>query len=251
LTLAVVTGGTRRVGAAIAARLAAAGYDLALHSHAPSEPEPALAEAIARAGVRAEHFTADLADSDAIDTLLPAIAATFGAVPDCLVNSASMFGEDRWADVTSESMLRHFEVNAVAPARLAQQFAALLGPEGRGVVVNLLDQRVRMPPDDQAAYTVSKMALAEITRAQAAAFAPQLRMCGVAPGLTLPTGDYDAAQLERLAAMMPLRRLPTPAQIAEAVAYLAAADAVTGQILYVDGGAALQRYERDFVNLGR
>lgn len=251
MSVAVVTGGTKRLGAAIAARLAERGYDLALHSHHPGEPEADLAATIAGTGVRARVFTADLGDSAAIDALLPAIADHFGAAPTCLVNSASIFGQDRWADVSIDSLAHHFAINAAAPARLTQQFAALLGERGGGVVVNILDQRIDLPPDDQAAYTVSKMALEGITRAQAQVLAPHVRVCGVAPGLTIPTPDYAPGQVDRLAAMMPLNRLPNPGQIADAVAYLVSAEATTGQILYVDGGASLRRYARDFANLGR
>lgn len=251
MKLAVVTGGTRRLGGAIAARLAAAGYDLALHSHGPGEPEPGLRESLAGSGVAWATFAADLADPEAVDGLLPAVATHFGRAPDCLVNSASRFGEDRWGDVTMASLAEHFLVNAAAPARLAQRLAAGLGPEGGGVVVNILDQRIAAPPDDQVAYTVSKLALAGITQAMARALAPGVRVCGVAPGLTLPTADYVPEQMARLAARMPLGRLPTPAQVAEAVAFLVTAEATTGQVIFVDGGASLRGFDRDFVALDR
>lgn len=249
--IAVVTGGTRRLGAAIAARLAAAGYDLALHSHSAGTIEPALAEAIAAAGAAYAAFEADLANAQAVDALIPDVAAHFGRAPFCLVNSASRFGEDRWRDVSMASLVGHFTVNAAAPARLAQHLAAGIGEEGRGVVVNILDQRIVSPPDDQAGYTASKLALAGITRAMARALAPKVRVCGVAPGLTLATADYAPDQLERLAALMPLDRLPTPGQVADAVAFLVGAEATTGQVIFVDGGASLRSFERDFMALER
>ncbi|NIJ08094.1 NAD(P)-dependent dehydrogenase (short-subunit alcohol dehydrogenase family) [Sphingomonas vulcanisoli] len=250
MKLALVTGGTRRLGAAIAARLATAGYDLALHSHRASEPEPDLTKAIRHAGVRWGAFTADLADPQEIDALIPAVAAHFGQAPNVLVNSASRFGGDDWASADMATMLDHYAINAAAPALLARALAAGLG-EDEGVVINLLDQRIASPPPDQASYTASKLALAGITQALARALAPRVRVCGVAPGLTLPTPDYSAAQLERLKAMMPLNRLPTPADIAAAVLYLTEAKATTGQVIFVDGGASLRTFDRDFEFLGR
>ncbi len=250
MSVALVTGGTKRLGAAIAARLAGAGHDLALHSHSSTQPDPALQAAIEAAGVRYHVFTADLGNEAEVESLLPAIAAHFRESPTCLVNSASRFGEDRWEDVTFSSLVEHFKINAATPAVLAGALAAGLGADERGVVVNILDQRIISPPDDQAGYTASKQALAGITQAQARAFAPRVRVCGVAPGLTLPTADYGAEQMARLAALMPLEVLPSPAQIADAVLYLVGAEATTGQVIFVDGGASLRSFERDFVNLG-
>ena len=249
--LALVTGGTRRLGAAIAAGLAADGYDLALHCHAPCQPEPALAEAIERAGVRAELVVADLTEADQVDALWPEVVRRFGRAPDCLVNSASLFADDRWDDATMASFAAHFAVNAAAPARLAQQLRSGLAAGERGVVINILDQRIVAPPRDQAAYTASKLALAGMTEAMARAFAPMVRINAVAPGLTLPTPAYGEAQLDRIGATMPLARLPMPGEVADAVRYLAAAGAVTGQTIFVDGGAHLRSFDRDFIYLER
>lgn len=251
MTLAVVTGGARRLGAAIAARLAADGYDIAIHSHRHADPDPALLAALAKHEVAWAPFEADLSDEAAALRLLHDVAAYFGRSPSCLVNSASMFGADGWADTGMDAMVDHYRVNAATPALLTRQLAALLGPEGRGVVINILDQAVRNPSIDHAAYTASKLALAGITRVMAHAMAPVLRVNAVAPGLNIPTDDYSAGQLDRLAAMMPLAALPTPAQVAEAVAYLAGAEATTGQTIFVDGGANLLSFGRDFVHLAK
>ena len=251
MSLALVTGGTRRLGAVIATRLARAGHDLALHSHTASGSEPGLAEAIAESGVRFAYFTADLADAAQVDALIPAIVATFGQAPRVLINCASRFGDDDWATADMAAMLDHYAINAAAPARLTQQLAANLESGAQGVVINLLDQRIVSPPIDQASYTASKLALAGMTKALALALAPRVRVCGIAPGLTIPTEDYSEAQLARLAAMMPLQALPTPEDIAAAALYLIEARATTGQVLFVDGGASLRSYERDFAFLAR
>lgn len=251
MSLALVTGGCRRIGAAIAARLAQDGHALALHSAGDSAPDPGLARALDEADVDWAVFSADFEDADAVEGLVAEVAARFGRAPELLVNNAARFAFDTPDTVTMPAMLAHHAVNVAAPAILARTLAAALGPEGRGVIVNILDQRIAEPNGDQLSYTLSKLALAELTHILARHHAPRLRVVGVAPGLTLPTGDYAPGQMQRLAAAMPLRRLSRPEDIADAVAWLAGASAVTGQVLFVDGGAHLNRYERDFLFLGR
>jgi NAD(P)-dependent dehydrogenase (short-subunit alcohol dehydrogenase family) len=249
--LALITGGLSKLGAVIAARLAADGYDLALHVRDGGTPTGALADAIARTGVRHGVFAAELSDSEAVEALVPRVADFFGRAPDLLVNSASMLSEGGWDTVGIAEMVDHFRVNTAAPLALIRALAAGLPAGGRGAVVNILDQRIRNPCPDQAAYTLSKLALAGATQALARAFAPVLRINAVAPGLTSPGPEYDTEQVARLADLMPLGLLPGPGEVADAVAYLARAEAVTGQIMFVDGGAALEAFQRDFVHLVR
>ena len=240
MKLALVTGGHRRLGAAISARLAADGWTLALHGAQDATPEPAL-----QAVVGDWHgFVADLSDADAVATLLPQVREHFGAMPSLLVNNASMFEWDDIAHASPETVAAHHAVNAAAPVALA---LAMAQAGAKGSIVNILDQRVRNPNRDQLSYTLSKTALAGATRTLAVALAPDLRVNAVAPGLTMPTPEYSEAQMERVAVVMPLGLLPRPEDVAEAVAYLAGAQAVTGQTLFVDGGASLKSFERDFL----
>lgn len=248
--LALVTGSCRRLGAHIAARLGEAGYAVALHASGEGAPEPWLLERLERAGVEQQLFAADLSDEAAVAALVPEVAARFGRPVALLVNNASCFRADDAAIPSAGSLGRHFAVNAAAPFALAAAVAFAAG-EGGASVVNILDQRIVQPPADQLAYTVSKQALAEITRTLAFALAPRVRVNGVAPGLTLPTEDYTPAQVAALARSMPLGRLPEPDEIADAVLFLAGARATTGQMVFVDGGANLRRFDRDFVHLGR
>ena len=118
-------------------------------------------------------------------------------------------------------------------------------------MIHILDQRIRNPNRDQLSYTLSKQALAASVRSLAVACADKLRVNGVAPGLTLTAGEYGDIQLTNITAMMPLDCLPAPDDIADAVVYLARAEAVTGQTIYVDGGASLKSFDRDFVHLGQ
>jgi NAD(P)-dependent dehydrogenase (short-subunit alcohol dehydrogenase family) len=248
VTLAVVTGGGRRVGAAISAALARNGFDIAIHAHRKTDPDPELLAVLEAEGRRWATFEADLAEEAPTLRLLDDVAAHFGRPPSCLINSASMFNGEGWRETGMTAFTEYFRVNAAAPAILTRRLAALLG-DGRGVVVNILDQAIRNPTIDHAAYTASKLALAGITQVTARAYAPTLRVSAVAPGLNLPSGDYSEGQLDRLAALMPLNVLPVPSQVADAVVYLVKAEATTGQVIYVDGGANLTSFERDFIHV--
>lgn len=250
--LALVTGGLHRIGAVIAARLAREGYALAIHKRSPGEADAVLADALADTGAPCHRFAADLADRDAVDALVPAVIEKFGRAPTLLVNNASHFVGSDWRSLTGADLAEAMQVNHHAPLMLAR--AIILANEASGArpaIVNILDQRVVHPVPDQIAYGLSKQALYAATASLAAIFGGKARFNAVAPGLTLPTADYSAAQMERLGALMPLEALPTPEQVADAVVWLARAKAVTGQTIFVDGGAHLVRFERDFVELER
>jgi pteridine reductase len=248
--LALVTAGFHRIGAVISARLAEAGWALALHSRTPTEPDQALAALLTLNRTQWFGFGADLGDGDAAVQLVPRIVAHFGRAPDLIVNNASRFEWDDPASVTPQELLQHYAVNTAAPVILASSLAQYVEAGGTAAVVNILDQRIRHPTGDQLSYTLSKQALAAATETMARALAPKVRVNAVAPGLTLPTEDYRPAQMVALAEMMPLERLPEPDEIADAVVWLAGAESVTGQTIYVDGGASLRSFERDFVFLG-
>ena len=248
--LALVTGGLHRVGAAISARLAREGYALAIHKRSPGEADPVLAEALAETGAVSHRFATDLSDPAAVEALVPAVIERFGRAPDLLVNNAAQFAEGEWADLSAAALAEMMQVNHHAPVMLARALVA--ASEGRRpAIVNIVDQRVAHPVPDQIAYSLSKAALWQATATLAVAFGSRARVNAVAPGLTLATGDYSAAQVERLAKRMPLGALPTPAEVADAVAWLARAEAVTGQTIFVDGGAHLAPLGRDFVALDR
>ena len=249
MKLALVTGGFHRIGAVIAARLAEGGWSLALHSRKPTEPDTALAAALALHRTIWKPFVADLSDGSAVIPLLPAIISEFGRAPDLIVNNASLFEWDDTASVTPESLAKHMAVNLSAPVLLATSLAQYVQGEARAAVVNILDQRIRQPNSDQLSYTLSKQALAGATETLARSLAPQIRVNAVAPGLTLPTDDYRPAQMKALESAMPLSILPEPGDIADAVLWLATAKATSGQTIFVDGGASMRSFDRDFMFL--
>lgn len=250
MKLALVTGGQRRLGAAIAARLADAGWTLALHAAHDGPLDPRLREMLSAKATRWQRFVADLSDASEADGLVGRVADHFGAAPTLLVNNAARFDDDDAASANAASLRDQYLVNALAPQALALALGRLGGTDGSGgAVVNIVDQRVRNPVPDQLSYSLSKAALAGATRMLAVALAPRLRVNAVAPGLTIPTDDYAPGQMERVARAMPLDRLATPDDIADAVLYFAAARSVTGQTLFVDGGASLKSFDRDFAFL--
>lgn len=249
--LALVTGGVRRVGAAISGKLAQAGYDLALHGHSDAEPEEELLEALKRTGTDWQGFVADFEDTGSASTLISAVTSHFGRAPDVLINSASIFGQDDVSNLDANMLEKHMAVNMMLPVLLTVELAKVRESADRGCVVHILDQRVRNPNHDQLSYTLSKQALSESVRTLALTCAKTLRVNAVAPGLTLTAGEYGEEQLKNITAMMPLDQLPSPNDIAEAVLYLTQAGAVTGQTICVDGGANLKSFDRDFVHLGK
>ncbi len=247
----LVTGSARRVGRAIALELAAHGCDVALHTHGPAdEAADTLRDAIER-GAQARVFGADLADEAACRALLPAVAKAFGRV-DAVVNNASRFEHDDAASFGHAAMAAHWQVNTAAPVLLAQALHEHVTAAGRsGCVVNLLDQKLWNPNPDHLSYTLSKAALEAATTLLAQALAPALRVVGIAPGLTLPSGPMSAAEFDRAHAMTPLRRASTPEDVARAVRFLIESPAITGTTLLVDGGQHLLAQPRDVLFLAQ
>jgi len=247
----LVTGAAKRLGREIALDLAAHGFDIALHYRASADAAEATAAELRTAGANARAFAADLADEAACRALLPAVAAHFGRV-DAVVNNASTFGYDDAASFGHASMERHWRTNTAAPVLLAQALHGhLVARGGQGCVVNLLDQKLWNPNPDYLSYTLSKAALQAATVMLAQALAPRLRVCGVAPGVTLASGPMTEAEFEAAHRMTPLQRSSTPADIAHAVRFLIEAPAITGTTLLVDGGQHLAAQPRDVVHLAR
>lgn len=231
---ALVTGGSRRIGRAIALALAQAGYAIAIHANRSRKEAETLAADIAGRGGRATVVLADLSDDSAVRGLIPA-AAAFGPLT-LLVNNAGEFEEDEIGTLDRARFDRAIAVNLAAPLFLAQAFAAQAPSGADASIVNILDQRVLKPTPRFFSYTLSKSALHTATTTLAQALAPRLRVNAVAPGPTLPSPRQSAAQFADQAATVPLQRGPAPEDIAAAVIYLAQAASITGQTIVVDGG---------------
>jgi NAD(P)-dependent dehydrogenase (short-subunit alcohol dehydrogenase family) len=235
--VALVTGAARRIGRAIALGLAGSGWSVAVHHHASSEAAQELVGEIAAAGGRAAAFAADLRDEAATAGLVPA-AAALGPVT-CLINNASVFAHDDIKTMTRESWDDHIEVNLRAPLVLSQEFTRALPAGARGAIVNILDERVWNHTPEFLSYTVSKAGLWTLTQTLALALAPRIRVNAIGPGPTLPSPRQSEADFRRQYESMPLGRGTTPGEIAEAVRFILAAPAMTGQMIALDGGQHL------------
>ena len=234
---ALITGAGRRIGRAIALTLVQAGYAVVLHAQRSRAEAEKLASEIVGEGGKARVVLADLADADAVRGLVPA-ATAFGPLT-LLVNNASQFDEDEIGSLERARFERTMAVNLTAPVFLAQAFAAQAPDGADPSIVNIVDQRVLKPTPRFFSYTLSKSALASATVTLAQALAPKLRVNAVAPGPTLPSLRQSAEQFATQAAAVPLKRGPSPEDIAAAVVYLAQATSVTGTVIAVDGGQHL------------
>ncbi len=235
---ALITGGARRLGRAMAEALAQDGWAVAIHCRESETEAGALAEEIVRAGGRATVLTADLTHEAEVETLIPRAIAELGPIG-CLINNASVFDQDGAATATRESWDAHIEPNLRAPFVLSQGFARALPRDARGVVVNMLDQRVWNLTPYFVSYTVSKSALWTLTRTLALALAPRIRVNGIGPGPALPSARQSQAEFARQCAALPLRHGTTPEEIAATLRFILAAPSLTGQMIALDGGQHL------------
>jgi len=236
---ALVTGGSRRIGRAIALGLAEAGFDVAIHFHTSAADASATVAAIAARGRRGVALAADLAREDEVVRLVPAAAEALGPVG-VLVNNASTFARDEWHDATRASWDAHLEPNLRAPFVLTQAMARALPPHAEGAVINLLDQRVWSLTPHFVSYTVSKAGLWALTRTLALALAPRIRVNGIGPGPTLPSPRQTPEQFARQCASVPLGRGSCPEEVARAALAILALPSMTGQMIALDGGQHLQ-----------
>jgi len=245
---ALVTGAGKRIGRAIALALAAAGWRVAVHYNGSREDALATVADIRTQGGTAKAFDCDLADEAAVNGLIARVAAHFGRV-DAVVNNAGVFEFDDAASFRGANLIAHLGPNLVAPIALARDLAAHLrerGQDARGVVVNLLDQKLWNYNPDFLSYTLTKAAMEAATTMLAQALAPSVRVVGVAPGLTLPSHMQSEADFARTHQMSPLGRASDPQSVADAVVFAAGNPAITGTTLVVDGGQHLVGFARDF-----
>jgi NAD(P)-dependent dehydrogenase (short-subunit alcohol dehydrogenase family) len=249
----LVTGSARRIGRAIALDLTRHGFDLALHYRRSGEDAHALAaELRGEFGARAECFGADLADEAACRALVPAVVARLHRL-DAVVNNASHFAYDNAHSFSYAAMDAHWRANTAPAIVLAQALAEhLKGCSEVGCVVNLTDQKLWNPNPDYLSYTLSKAALDAATTLLAMALAPQVRVVGVAPGVTLVSGTaMDDAGFAAAHRATPLGRSSTPEDVARTVRFAIESRAITGTTILVDGGQHLAAQARDVAFLPR
>ena len=247
-----MTGAAKRLGREIALQFARHGWDVAIHYGRSAQEAQETIREIEMMGVKAQAFQADLANEAATKDLFLAVSKAF---PDlaCLVNSASIFEYDRANSSTPLSgkcLQDHMQVNLTAPILLSQLMFEFQKNKSNtsGVIpaaIQLLDQKLINPNPDYLSYTLSKAALLSSVELLAMDFAPHLRVVGLAPGISLPSGDQTIEGFSKAHQMTPLGRSSTPADIAKAAVFLAESSAITGTTMYVDGGQHLLPSSRD------
>ena len=256
----LVTGAAKRLGREIALQFARQGWDVAVHyGRSEAEAQETIRE-IEMMGAKAQAFQADLANEVSTRDLFLAVSE---ALPNlaCLVNSASIFEYDRAnsnTPLSAKSLQDHMQVNLTAPILLSQlmfEFYKNKPNKSAGVtaaipavipsIIQLLDQKLINLNPDYLSYTLSKAALLSSVELLAMDFAPYLRVVGLAPGISLPSGAQTSDSFSKAHQMTPLGRSSAPADIAKAAVFLAESSAITGTTLYVDGGQHLLPSERD------
>lgn len=231
----LVTGGAKRIGAAICRKLAASGWRVAIHYHQSADSAQALAQQLGGAAA----VQADLGDLARLGGLIDAARTALSGPLDALINNASLFERDGMADLTAEGFHRAQTINLGAPLLLTQAFAAQADTPAGASVVNLIDQRVWRLNPTFISYTLSKAGLWALTQMAAQALAPHIRVNGVGPGPVLQSIHQDAGIFAAEAAAVPLGQAATPEEIASAVEFLLDSRSITGQMIAVDGGQHL------------
>src|SRR3954470_10255699 len=237
---ALVTGGARRVGAAIARRLHAAGANVMLHYRdSATDADKLAAELNAQRAKSAATVKAELLAPIAPRALVAAALESFGGL-DVLVNNASSFFPVEVGAIEASHFEELIGSNLRAPLFISQEAAPHLA-EARGAIINIVDIHAERPLKGYAVYSVAKAGLAALTRSLALELAPAVRVNGVAPGaIAWPEdGQLEQGERQRIVRTTPLGRTGSPGDIAQAVHFFACAPYVTGQILSVDGGRSI------------
>lgn len=240
----LITGGGRRIGRALALGFGAAGWHVIVHHNASRNEAEAVVGTITGEGGSAETVQADLARPAAAKEMLAGLLA--GGAIDGLINNAAAFKYDAPEDIDEAFWDHAMATNLRAPVQLSSIYCRAVRERGdQGLIINILDNKLFALNPDFFSYTVSKAALLAATKMMAMAFAPAVRVCAIAPGITLQSGRQTRESFEKAHRMNPLGRGCTPADIVGAAIFIAETACMTGQVVTLDGGQSLMRLPRD------
>ena len=232
----IITGGGVRLGKAMALAIARDGGDVVLHYNHSREPAEQVQSQIQAMGRKAQLIQVDLGDPDQVSKLIleaRSFAPLYG-----LVNSAAIFQPLDLASTSLDDWEKHMMVNLTAPFLLSQSFASELEAGEEGRIVNILDWRVLRPSSDHFPYTISKAALAALTRSLAVALAPSITVNGLAFGAILPPSD--GAQTDNILENVPAGRWADLDEVGKTLLFLLNGPSyITGEIIHLDGGRHL------------
>ena len=248
--IVLITGAAKRIGHIIALEMAKAGWDIAIHYGKSQEDAKKTVDLIKDLGQNAICIQADLAIESEVQQIIPSCIEQIG-MPNCIVNNASIFEYDDPSTIDYAQLIKNVSINLAAPAVITKMYAQVLKdyPTKKGLVVHILDQKLDNLNPDFFSYTLSKAALEAAMKMQALHFAPLLRVVGLAPGITMVSGDQSAVGFQQAHQMTPLQRSSSPEDIAQAVLYICSARAMTGTTLQIDGGQHLFGSRRDVMFL--
>ncbi len=240
----LITGAARRIGRGLALALASDGWDIHLHYHHSKDEAETTGHDITTLGRMVRLHQADLGDEAACQQLI-ASCLKEGALT-ALINSASQFDYDTFSEFSAQSMAQHMAINMTAPAVLIRDFAAAAERHDlKGAVINITDAKLVGLNPDYFTYTLSKMALDGLTRLAAQAYAPWLRVNGIAPGITLRSGDQTDAEYRQAHRLNPLSCGAEVEDIVRAAKMLLDTPSITGHTIVIDGGLNLRPPNRD------
>jgi pteridine reductase len=236
-SIALVTGGSQRLGRAITLALGRAGADVIVHYYRSAEQAARVVDELRALGVKAAAVPGDLSVVADAERVVDEALAQWGRL-DLLVNNAGIWGRTRIGTVTQERWDELINTNLRSAFFVAQRAAPALRA-ARGAIVNIADVGALRPWKNYTPYLISKGGIVTLTEALAMDLAPEVRVNAIAPGPVLLPDDWTPEQAERTARGLPLRRVGRPEDVAQAVLYLAQAEYVTGVTLPVDGGQRL------------
>lgn len=236
--IALVTGASTRIGAAVARALVGAGHAVVIHFRSDEKRAHDLVAEITASGGRAATIKADLANRADRASLIAGAQKPFGPLT-ILVNNASVFHPDSTRDVNEELWDEHFSIHAEAPIFLSRDFAAQLPGGVEGNIINMIDERVLKPSPAYFSYTLSKSVLWTATQTMAQSLAPAIRVNAIGPGPVLPHEGQSEEDFEQSVKTLPLKRHADPEAIAQGVLAILSMPSFTGQMLALDGGKHL------------
>jgi hypothetical protein len=232
---ALITGAARRIGRSIAMRLASDGVNIVIHYRNSLKEAESLAEDLEKVRVKCWLVHSDFEKRAEYENLIDEAIKHSGQL-DFLINSASIFPSGTAADISWNEFLRNVLINAWVPFYLGRSFSMRCR---KGVIINILDSRIRGYDSKHMAYIMSKKILMDFTKIMALEYAPDIRVNAIAPGLILPPSGKDAKYLDKLIKRVPLKRHGDVANIAETVIFLLKNDFITGETVYIDGAMSL------------
>ena len=233
---ALITGGAQRIGRAIALALAEAGINVAIHfNRSEKQAEETVNEAV-RSGVKAWKVQAELSVKSEVEHVISEAQVQAGSI-DFLINNASIFHESVLDDVNVEELYHTLNINAVAPLILSRNF---IRQTDRGVIINLLDNRIKRIDLNHVSYQLSKNMLYSLTKMMAIEYAPRIRVNGIAPGIILPPVDKVEQFTKKHSSKTLVQRHGDPKDITDAVLFLLMHTFITGEVIYIEGGQNLK-----------